>query len=112
LKCGSVLEKAEETEEIEPQDKILTVSELSAWVGLNGAGGKVFEVTDWNKQLASTTRRRIMRILFGYEERRRRRRRMRRRRRRGRRGRRRRGIIIIIRRRRRRGSVFFSRLQC
>jgi len=75
LKCGSVLEKAEETEETEPQDKIMTVSELSAWLGLNGVGGKVFEVTDWNKQLATTNRRRIMGIPFGYEERRRRRRR-------------------------------------
>jgi hypothetical protein len=68
LKCGSVLEKAEGTEKTEPQDKIMTVSELSAWFGLKADGGKVFEVTDWKKQLASTTRRRIMRILFGYEE--------------------------------------------
>jgi hypothetical protein len=68
LKCGSVLQKAEGTEETEPQDKIMTVSELSAWLGLRGVGGKVFEVTDWNKQLASATRRRITRIIFGYEE--------------------------------------------
>jgi hypothetical protein len=45
----------------------VTVSELSASLGLNGAGCKVFEVSDWNKQFASTGRR-IMRIVFGYEE--------------------------------------------
>jgi hypothetical protein len=34
----------------------MKVAELSAWLELKGAGGKVFEVTNWNKQLASTTR--------------------------------------------------------